>query len=106
MADSRRPGTPAADLADDTPQERKLERLHRLQAVLERHSASISASMVGTRESVLVEGPSRKNDTELAGRTGNNRMVNFEGPRSLIGAMVQVEITHALSHSMRGTLLL
>jgi tRNA-2-methylthio-N6-dimethylallyladenosine synthase len=99
---SRRPGTPAAELHDDTPHEIKLARLQRLQAKIDRQSQAISRNMVGTRQSVLVEGESRKSAAELCGRTANNRMVNFAGPRRLIGQFVDVTITAALSHSLRG----
>jgi tRNA-2-methylthio-N6-dimethylallyladenosine synthase len=99
---SRRPGTPAADLPDDTPREVKLERLQRLQAKIEDHAGSFSRDLVGTRQSVLVEGASRKDASELCGRTGSNRVVNFPGPRALLGRFVDVTITAALSHSLRG----
>jgi tRNA-2-methylthio-N6-dimethylallyladenosine synthase len=101
---SRRPGTPAADLVDETPREVKLERLQRLQAQLEAQSAAISARMVGTTETVLVEGRSKKNDAELSGRTGNNRIVNFCGAERLIDTLVDLRITAARSHSLRGEL--
>ena len=77
---STRPGTPAADLADDTPPQVKLARLQRLQAAIDAQRARISEAMVGTRQRVLVEGRSRKDATELLGRTENNRIVNFPGP--------------------------
>lgn len=99
---SRRPGTPAADLVDDTPAAVKLERLHRLQARLNGHATRISAAMVGTVQRVLVEGPSKKNDAELMGRTGNNRIVNFAGAARLVGRFADVRITQALPHSLRG----
>jgi tRNA-2-methylthio-N6-dimethylallyladenosine synthase len=99
---SRRPGTPAADLADDTPHEVKLARLQRLQARLEELALAVSRDMVGTRQRVLVEGESRKNAAELCGRTANNRMVNFPGNRRLTGQFIDVKITAALSHSLRG----
>ena len=99
---SRRPGTPAADLADDTPAEVKLARLQRLQAAIEESSRRIGAAMVGTTQRVLVEGPSKKNAAELTGRTGNNRIVNFAADPSLVGRMVDVRITQALPHSLRG----
>ena len=99
---SPRPGTPAAGMADDTPQMVKSERLHRLQALVDGQAAAISASMVGTVQKVLVEGPSRKDPNELAGRTDNNRVVNFPAPPRLIGQMVDVSITRALPHSLRG----
>ena len=99
---SRRPGTPAASLPDDTPQALKLERLQRLQRRLEARAQSISRGMVGTRQRVLVEGRSRKDADELSGRTENNRVVNFAGPARLIGEMVDLTITAALPHSLRG----
>jgi tRNA-2-methylthio-N6-dimethylallyladenosine synthase len=99
---SPRPGTPAAELADDTPQEVKLARLQTLQAKIEARAHEISAAMVGSRQRVLIEGPARRNADELAGRTDNNRMVNFTGPHDLIGRFVDVTITAALSHSLRG----
>jgi tRNA-2-methylthio-N6-dimethylallyladenosine synthase len=99
---SPRPGTPAASLSDDTPQSVKSERLHRLQARVDGQAAAISAAMVGTVQQVLVEGTSRKDPNELAGRTDNNRVVNFPAPPRLIGRMVEVRITRALPHSLRG----
>ncbi|MFA7669122.1 MAG: tRNA (N6-isopentenyl adenosine(37)-C2)-methylthiotransferase MiaB, partial [Burkholderiaceae bacterium] len=101
---SRRPGTPAADLHDDTTQEQKLERLYRLQALVNEQAAAISASMVGTVQRVLVERPSRKNPNEYAGRTENNRMVNFAGHPQLVGQMVDVVITETMTNSLRGRL--
>jgi len=102
---SPRPGTPAAELPDPTPQDVKLERLQRLQAQLQAQSRSISERMVGSVERVLVEGPSKKNSAELAGRTGNNRVVNFSGARDLVHTFVEIKITSALPHSLRGELL-
>jgi tRNA-2-methylthio-N6-dimethylallyladenosine synthase len=99
---SRRAGTPAAELPDDTPEATKLQRLYRLQEALERHTRSVSASMVGTIQRVLVEGPSRRNASELCGRTSNNRVVNFAGDRRSVGQLVEVSITEALAHSLRG----
>jgi tRNA-2-methylthio-N6-dimethylallyladenosine synthase len=99
---SRRPGTPAADLSDDTPQELKLERLQRLQARIEKQASAISEKMVGHVERVLVEGRARKNLEELSGRTENNRVVNFAGNARLIGGFADVRITSALPHSLRG----
>jgi tRNA-2-methylthio-N6-dimethylallyladenosine synthase len=99
---SPRPGTPAAELADDTPHETKLARLQALQAKVESHAQAISAGMIGTHQRVLVEGAARRNASELAGRTDNNRMVNFSGPSRLIGHFIDVTITAALSHSLRG----
>ena len=99
---SSRPGTPAADLPDDTPQDVKLARLARLQKRIEAHAASISAGMVGSVQRILVEGPSKKDPNELAGRTDNNRVVNFAGNPRLIGHFVDVTIVSALPHSLRG----
>ena len=105
---SPRPGTPAANLHDDTPHEVKLKRLQHLQDVLDENVRSISASRQGTVQRILVEGPSRKNPAELMGRTACNRIVNFNGgPNSqrLIGQMIDVTITEALPHSLRGKVL-
>ena len=99
---SARPGTPAAGLPDDTPRQRKLERLQQLQAAIESHVRRISAARVGTRQRILVEGPSRKDAAELMGRTACNRIVNFAGPPRLVGQMIDVDITKALPHSLRG----
>jgi tRNA-2-methylthio-N6-dimethylallyladenosine synthase len=101
---SRRPGTPAANLADDTPDAVKHQRLARLQALLNANAQRYSAGMVGSVQRVLVEGPSRKNPQELSGRTENNRTVNFPSPASLRGQFVAVTITAALSNSLRGRL--
>ena len=99
---SRRPGTPAADYADETPQAVKQERLMRLQARLANQAQLIGRRMVGGVEKVLVEGHARKDPTELAGRTENNRVVNFDGPADLIGKFAEVCITQALPNSLRG----
>jgi len=99
---SRRPGTPAASLDDDTPQEVKLERLHRLQRQLDEQAQRISRAMVGTTQQVLVEGRARKDTGELSGRTQNNRVVNFPASPRLVGHLVEVTITAALAHSLRG----
>ncbi|MER2513820.1 MAG: tRNA (N6-isopentenyl adenosine(37)-C2)-methylthiotransferase MiaB [Nitrosomonas ureae] len=101
---SPRPGTPAADLPDDLPQEEKLERLHRLQAQLSSQSRKISLQMIGTVQRVLLEGASKKNLDELSGRTDNNRVVNLAGNSELIGQFVNVLITEARAHSLRGDL--
>ncbi len=101
---SRRPGTPAAELPDDTPHEVKLARLQRLQAKIDEQAQSLSRGMVGTRQNVLVEGVSRRDAIEICGRTANNRVVNFPGPKSLAGRFVDVTITAALAHSLRGEL--
>jgi len=100
---SPRPGTPAAELPDEATKEEKLLRLQRLQAQLEAQARETSERMVGTIEQVLVEGAAKKNAGELAGRTGNNRTVNFAGTADLIGRFAPVRITEARSHSLRGT---
>jgi len=99
---SRRPGTPAADLEDDVSSETKHARLDRLQKHINAHALGISRGMVGSVQRVLVEGPSRKDPNELTGKTENMRSVNFAGPARLVGQFVDVEITEALSNSLRG----
>ena len=102
---SPRPGTPAAELADDTPAEVKTQRLMRLQQRIEAQARAISRAMVGTVQRILVEGASKKDAAELAGRTDNNRIVNFAGPTyagRLAGRFIDVLITAALPHSLRG----
>jgi len=102
---SPRPGTPAANLADDTPQSVKLRRLQELQAVIDANTRDIGASRVGTVQRILVEGPSKKSSAdapELMGRTECNRVVNFQGPSRLIGQMVDVSVTELLGYSLRG----
>ncbi len=99
---SPRPGTPAAGYADDVPAEVKKQRLARLQARIGEMAAAISASMVGTVQTVLVDRPSRKDPRMMSGRTENNRVVNFAGPERLIGQFVDVRITEALPNSLRG----
>ena len=99
---SARPGTPAAELADDTPHELKTQRLMRLQKRIESQAQVISAAMVGTVQRILVEGVSKKDAGELAGRTDNNRIVNFRAPSRLAGGFADVSITAALPHSLRG----
>ena len=99
---SPRPGTPAAALADATPRALKLERLQRLQALLDAQAQAVSAAMVGGVERVLVEGASRKDPGELAGRTANNRVVNFPGDAALAGRFADVRVTAARAHSLRG----
>jgi len=101
---SARPGTPAADLPDDVPMKVKKARLARLQEVINSQAARISGDMVGTVQQVLVDRPSRKDPNQLSGRTGNNRVVNFDGPRELIGRFADVVVTEALSNSLRGRL--
>jgi len=102
---SPRPGTPAASLHDDTPQEVKLRRLQQLQATINAHIQSISASRVGTVQRVLVEGNSKRDARELMGRTECNRVVNFPGPARLVGQMVDVRITEAKAYTLRGEVL-
>ena len=99
---SPRPGTPASNFIDDVPIEVKKQRLATLQARINDMSRTISESMVGNIEKVLVERPSRKDPGQLAGRTENNRVVNFNGNRRLIGEFVNVRITEALPNSLRG----
>ena len=102
---SRRPGTLAAEFPDDVPHEVKKQRLARLQARIAGMTADISTAMVGTGQRVLVEGPSRKNPAQMAGRTENNRVVNFDAGRELIGRFVRVRIIEALPNSLRGEFL-
>lgn len=100
---SPRPGTPASDLPDDVPHAVKQQRLARLQERLNQIAMEISREMVGTVQRVLVEGPARKGPgTQVAGRTENNRVVNFDGALTLTGQFVDVEITEALPNSLRG----
>jgi len=101
---SPRPGTPAADLPDDTPHEVKLERLQRLQALNDGHARAISEAMIGTVQRVLVEHAARRHEGELAARASNNRVVNFRGDTQLIGQFVDVRITGAGAHTLRGEL--
>jgi tRNA-2-methylthio-N6-dimethylallyladenosine synthase len=102
---SPRPGTPAANLEDDTPHDVKLKRLQRLQAVIDQNTRRYSEQMVGTVQRILVEAPSKKDADELQGRTENNRVVNFAaGPQGnrLIGQMVDVNITQSHAYTLRG----
>jgi len=99
---SRRPGTPAANLADDTPDAVKHARLERLQSTINANAKKISEAMVGSVQNVLVEGPSRKNPNEMAGRTENMRYVNFPGDARLVGQFIDVQITQAMANSLRG----
>ena len=102
---STRPGTPAADLPDDTPADLKTARLMRLQKRIDQLAGAVSESMVGSVQRVLIEGLSKKNDAELAGRTDNNRIVNFVGGVNgarLIHSFADVRIISALPHSLRG----
>jgi len=101
---SPRPGTPAADLADQVPHEVKQARLMRLQSRLEAQYRGHSEAMVGSRQRVLVTGPSAKDSRELCARTANNRVVNFGGDAGLIGTYVDVTVSAALPHSLRGEL--
>jgi tRNA-2-methylthio-N6-dimethylallyladenosine synthase len=101
---SRRPGTPAADYSDDVSLEVKKERLARLQKRIDNNAQRYSRQMVGGIQRVLVEGLSRKSPAQLAGRTENNRVVNFDGNPDLIGQFVDLEIVEALPNSLRGAL--
>lgn len=102
---SARPGTPAAEYPDDTPEEIKLARLQRLQQLNHTHAARISRQMVGTVQRILVEGPAARDAHQLCGRTENNRVVNFAcADKSLTGRFIDVEITEALPNSLRGKL--
>ena len=99
---SARPGTPAASLPDDLPLAVKKQRLQRLQDQVNAQAAQFSEEMIGTTQRILVEGPSKKDPRQLAGRTENNRVLNFDGHPRLIGHFVDVIVTEALSHSLRG----
>jgi len=99
---SRRPGTPAASLPDDVPHEVKQARLERLQARIDANSLAISRAMVGSVQRVLVERPAKRDPRQVAGRTGNNRWVNFDGSPALFGCYVDVLITEAMPNSLRG----
>src|SRR5690606_5340256 len=101
---SRRPGTPAASFDDDLGYDAKQQRLARLQARIQEFNRQYTAAMVGSVQRVLVERPSTKNPLQLAGRTDNNRWVNFDGPQSLIGRFADVVITENLPNSLRGRL--
>ena len=102
---SRRPGTPAASLPDDVPDDVKSQRLARLQRLLDAQGRAISRAMVGSCQRVLVERPSRRDARQLAGRTENNRWVNFDGDAGLINRFVDVQITEAMNNSLRGQLI-
>ena len=99
---STRPGTPAAELPDEISMTTKKQRLRRLQCRITETAQQISARMIGTVQSVLVEGPSRKNPQEMSGRTENNRVVNFPASAASRGQFLPVTITAALSNSLRG----
>jgi len=103
---SARPGTPAADLEDSVPQADKLKWLARLQKRIDEQVQVISQAMVGSVQRILVEGHAKKNAEELAGRTANNRVVNFAGNARLIGQFVDVTITTAFPHSLRGEIVI
>jgi tRNA-2-methylthio-N6-dimethylallyladenosine synthase len=102
---SPRPGTPAAELADDLPLEVKQARLQRVLAKVEEQAIQIGLKMVGSSQRILVEGVSRNDPNEIFGRTDNNRVVFFAGESRLIGHLVNVNITSALPHSLRGTMI-
>lgn len=99
---SPRPGTPAAEMPDDTPQEVKLERLQRLQALNTKHAQEISQSMVGSIQRVLVVGKAKRGENMLSARTDNNRIVTFNGDESLIGTMISLKITDVYPHTLGG----
>jgi tRNA-2-methylthio-N6-dimethylallyladenosine synthase len=102
---SARPGTPAANIEDEIPMSVKKQRLQRLQDTINGFAAEISKSMVGSIQKILVEDLSKKDKTQLAGRTENNRVVNFEGNPRLIGQLIDVEITEAYRNSLRGKII-
>jgi tRNA-2-methylthio-N6-dimethylallyladenosine synthase len=102
---SPRPGTPAANIFDDTPHEIKAARLKRLQDRITELENAVAQVMLGTTQRALVEGVSKKDAQELAGRTDNNRVVNFSGPSNLIGRFVEVKITQVVRHTLRGELI-
>ena len=101
---SPRPGTPAANLADETPAPLKLKRLQALQAVIDTNTKKYSSAMIGTLQRILVEGPSVKDPNELQGRSENNRVVNFAGSKELIGTLVNTRITESYNYTLRGEL--
>ncbi|MBY0577109.1 MAG: tRNA (N6-isopentenyl adenosine(37)-C2)-methylthiotransferase MiaB [Gallionellaceae bacterium] len=103
---SPRPGTPAAELHDDTPQEVKAARLKRLQDRIMEQENAVAQAMLGTTQRVLVEGVSKKDASELAGRTDNNRIVNFPGSPGMTGSFAEVKITQVVRHTLRGELLI
>ena len=97
-----RPGTPAANLHDDTPHDVKLRRLQHLQGVINDNIKRISESRLGTVQRILVEGASKRDATELMGRTECNRVVNFVGQPRLVGQLVDVRVTETRSYTLRG----
>lgn len=103
---SARPGTPAASMPDLVSMDEKKARLQTLQATINDMAAAISQEMIGSTQKILVEGTSKWSDEELSGKTENNRVVNFAGPKRLIGEMVDVVITEALRNSLRGRILI
>ena len=102
---SPRPNTKAAEMLDDVSYEEKLSRLNRLQTLIKENAYNISQSMIGTEQNVLVEKQSKKDTEQLSGRTENNRWVNFDGPKELIGSFVNLTITEALPNSLRARLI-
>ncbi len=103
---SKRPGTPAAELQDDTPTATKLERLQKLQKKIESQAKQISQQMVGTIQKVLVEGKSKRDPNELSGRTENYKVVNFSGNERLIGQIIDIEIVDCMPNSLRGNIVI
>ena len=99
---SPRPGTPAANLPDDTPHAEKVRRLETLNEVIETETARINQTMIGTVQRCLVEGISKKDPDQLQARTANNRVVNFTGTPDMINQMIDLEITEAYTFSLRG----
>ena len=102
---SQRPGTPAAQLPDETPVDEKKERLHRLQAKLNSYASATSSAMLHSVETVLVEGSSKRSNGQFCGRTENNRVVNFDGQRSWVGQFIDMQITETMANSLRGVAL-
>lgn len=102
---SKRPGTPAADMPDDTPQSVKLERLQRLQALNTEHAQEISQKMVGTVQRCLVVGAAKRGEGKLSARTDNNRIVTFNGQPDLIGQMINLKITDVYPHTLGGEII-
>jgi len=101
---SQRPGTPATFIADNVSQDTKKARLRELQEKILEQARSVSQKMVGTTQTILVEGQSRKSDQELSGRTENNRVVNFKASGELVGQFIDVDITRAMNNSLKGTI--
>ena len=102
---SPRPNTSAAEMVDDVPYQEKLRRLNKLQTLINQNANKISESMIGSEQNVLVEKRSKKDHDQLTGRTENNRWVNFDGHRDLIGCFVNLHITEALPNSLRARLI-